>query len=160
MKQVKRPPVPEVYLYTDGACSRNPGPGGWAFILKHPATGKVLEGSGGEPQTTNNRMELMAVIQGLRALKRPARVHLVTDSEYVKRGLEEWMPGWKQRGWQRKTAGGLEPVKNVELWKELDQLVSKHRLSFEHVRGHTGHPENERCDALAVAASRSQRPAG
>lgn len=160
MKKPTRTPEAEVLLYTDGACSRNPGPGGWAFILKHPASGKTLERSGAEPSTTNNRMELMAVIQGLRALKRPAKVHLVTDSEYVKRGLEEWMAGWKARGWQRRTSGGLEPVKNVDLWQELDRLLSKHVLSFEHVRGHAGHPENERCDALAVEASRSQRSTG
>ncbi|GAB4114032.1 MAG: ribonuclease HI [Acidobacteriota bacterium] len=156
MNNPKRTPDVEVLLYTDGACSRNPGPGGWAFILKHPASGKTLERSGAEPSTTNNRMELMAVIQGLRALKRPAKVHLVTDSEYVKRGLEEWMAGWKERGWQRRTSGGLEPVKNVDLWQELDRLLSRHVLSFEHVRGHAGHPENERCDALAVAAARSR----
>lgn len=150
----------EVQLFTDGACSPNPGPGGWAYILKHPASGKVLEDSGAEESTTNNRMELMAVIQGLKALKRPSRVHVVTDSQYVKNGLERWMHAWKANGWRRRTSGGFEPVKNVELWQDLDLLLSRHRVSFEHVRGHAGHPENERCDELAVAAYQKfkQRP--
>ncbi|MEJ2078411.1 MAG: ribonuclease HI [Acidobacteriota bacterium] len=142
----------EVTLYSDGACSGNPGPGGWAFVLRHEPSGKVLESSGAERYTTNNRMELQAVIQGLKALKRPTRVHIVTDSAYVKNGLESWMPAWKARNWKRKTSDGLKPVKNVELWQELDRLLQDHCASFEHVRGHRGHPENERCDELAVAA--------
>lgn len=145
----------EVVLFTDGACSGNPGPGGWAFILQHVPTGKILEGSGAEHQTTNNRMELQAVIEGLHRLKRQTRVHVVTDSSYVQRGLSEWMPKWKAANWRRKTSSGYEPVKNVELWKELDELSHKHRLSFELVKGHAGHPENERCDELAVEAYRS-----
>lgn len=142
----------EVTLYSDGACSGNPGPGGWAFILVHEPTGKNLERSGAEKHTTNNRMELTAVVEGLKALKRPTRVHIVTDSAYVKNGMETWMRGWKARNWMRKTSDGLKPVKNVELWRELDALLQRHEASFEHVRGHSGHPENERCDELAVAA--------
>jgi ribonuclease HI len=115
-------------------------------------SGKVLEKWGAEAHTTNNRMELRAVIEGLKTLKRRARVHVVTDSAYVKNGITQWVRGWKLRGWKRKTATGLAPVKNVELWQELDRLMSLHVLSFEHVRGHSGHVENERCDELAVAA--------
>lgn len=143
----------EVLLFTDGACSGNPGPGGWAFILRDIKTGKELLGSGGESGSTNNRMELMAVIQGLEALKRSCRVKLYSDSKYVLQGLEQWMAGWKRNGWMRKESGKSKPVKNVELWKELDRLVQMHHLSYHHVRGHSGHPENERCDQMAVAAS-------
>lgn len=143
---------PEVLLFTDGACSGNPGPGGWAFILKHPESGKSLEQSGAEWNTTNNRMELMAVIEGLEALKRHTRVHVVTDSAYVKNGITQWMANWKRRGWKRKTSKGLAPVKNVDLWQKLDSLISRHETSFEQVKGHAGHPENERCDVLAVQA--------
>lgn len=142
----------EVTLYTDGACSGNPGPGGWAFILKHHPTAKEMEASGGESLTTNNRMELQAVIEGLSRLKRRTRVHIVTDSAYVKKGITQWMRGWKSRNWHRKTSRGLQPVKNVDLWKKLDRLLEKHDYTFEHVRGHSGHPENERCDQLAVEA--------
>lgn len=146
------PDIQEVSLYTDGACSGNPGPGGWAFILKHHPTGKEMEGSGGELKTTNNRMELQAVIEGLRRLKRRTRVHIVTDSAYVKNGITQWMQGWKSRNWRRKTSKGLQSVKNVDLWQELDRLLEQHDYSFEHVRGHSGHFENERCDELAVEA--------
>lgn len=142
----------EVQLFTDGACSGNPGPGGWAFILRHPATGKEIERSGGEPETTNNRMELMAVVQGLTALTRPTNVELLADSVYVGKGLSEWMPKWKANGWRRKDGSRWAPVKNDDLWKQLDQLVAQHRLIFTHVAGHSGHTENERCDVLAVAA--------
>jgi ribonuclease HI len=142
----------EVILYTDGGCSGNPGPGGWAFILKHVETGKILEKSGAEMETTNNRMELQAVIEGLRALKRRVRVHIVTDSGYVKNGVTEWMPNWKRNNWRRKTPSGNKPVKNVDLWQELDAQLSRHDPSFEQVRGHSGHFENERCDELAVQA--------
>ena len=142
----------EVILYTDGGCSGNPGPGGWAFILQHVETGKILEKSGAEMKTTNNRMELQAVIEGLRALKRRVRVHIVTDSGYVKNGVTEWMPNWKRNAWRRKTPSGNKPVKNVDLWQELDAQLSRHNPSFEQVRGHSGHPENERCDELAVQA--------
>lgn len=146
--------IPHVQLFTDGACSGNPGPGGWGYLLRHPATGKVRERSGGEWETTNNRMELMAVIQGLEALTTRSRVELTSDSEYVLKGLKEWMAGWKKRGW--KTAA-KQPVKNQDLWQRLDALVAQHDVSFHWIRGHAGHPENERCDALAVAAIAAMR---
>lgn len=139
--------LPHVLLFTDGACSGNPGPGGWAFILRHPASGKEVERSGGERETTNNKMELTAVIEGLRAVKKPSRVDVYSDSKYVLDGLREWMPQWKERGWR---TAAKKPVKNVELWKALDQLMQVHRLSFHWIKGHNEHPENERCDALAV----------
>lgn len=143
---------PEVILYTDGGCSGNPGPGGWAFILKHVDTDKTLEHWGAELETTNNRMEMQAVIEGLKALKRRTRVHIVTDSSYVKNGITQWMPNWKRNNWRRKTPSGNKPVKNVDLWQELDSCLKRHNSSFEQVRGHSGHPENERCDELAVQA--------
>lgn len=141
-------------LYTDGACSGNPGPGGWAFILRDRLTKKEKEGSGGESETTNNQMEMTAVIEGLRTLTRRCHVHLHSDSAYVLNGLQSWIAGWKKNGWRRKSGNKWEPVKNVELWQELDEAVSKHVMSYHHVRGHSGHPENERCDELAVAASK------
>jgi len=141
--------APVVELYTDGACSGNPGPGGWAYILKHPASGSVREASGGERATTNNRMELMAVIEGLGALTRASRVELFSDSKYVLDGLKSWLKGWKRNGW--KTAD-KKPVKNQELWQRLDALAGEHEVRFHWVRGHAGHAENERADALAVAA--------
>jgi len=140
---------PDVILFTDGACSGNPGPGGWGFILRHPKSGAEIERFGGVPNTTNNRMELIAVIEGLKALTRPTTVELVSDSKYVLQGLEEWMLTWKKHGWKRKEGNQLKPVKNVELWQELDVLIAGHRVRFSHVRGHGGHPENERCDELA-----------
>lgn len=145
------PPVPLVQLYTDGACSGNPGPGGWAYILRHPATGKEREASGGERQTTNNRMEMTAVIEGLGALSRASKVELHSDSEYVIKGLRDWLKGWKAKGWR---TAAKQPVKNDDLWKRLDALIAAggHELSYHWVRGHTGHPENERCDQLAVEA--------
>ena len=136
-----------VEIYTDGACRGNPGPGGWGVVLRYKEREKTLYG--GEPHTTNNRMELMAAIAGLEALKRPSRVALTTDSQYVKRGITEWMVDWKRRGW--KTAD-RKPVKNVDLWQRLDGLVGKHQVSWHWVRGHTGHVENERADALANQA--------
>ena len=142
----------EVILYTDGACSGNPGPGGWAFVMRHPNSGKELEQSGAEPETTNNRMELMAVIRGLELLKRSTTVELVTDSIYVGRGMSEWMAKWKANGWRRGDKNKSSPVKNEDLWRRLDELVGRHEITFTHVRGHSGHPENERCDTLAVAA--------
>ena len=138
-----------VHLFTDGACSGNPGPGGWGCILRHLPTGKEKELSGSEPQTTNNRMELMAVIQGLRQLNRPCGVLVVSDSQYVLNGLEKWMKGWKSKGW--KLSDG-KPVKNQDLWMELDELKSRHSLTFQYVHGHAGHEENERCDQMAVEA--------
>ena len=145
-------PTPEVQLFTDGACSGNPGPGGWAFVLRHPATGKELERSGGERETTNNRMEMTAVIRGLEALRRRTHVEVVTDSTYVGKGFSEWLPKWKANGWRRREGDQFKPIKNEDLWRELDALLAKHEVSFTHVRGHQGHPENERCDTLAVAA--------
>jgi len=146
--------VPEalVQLFTDGACSGNPGPGGWAYVLRHPRTGSEKEVSGGERETTNNRMELLAVIRGLESLDRPCRVKLFTDSQYVGKGISEWMSKWKLNGWTRKQGKRRAAVKNVELWQQLDQLLSKHQVLFSWVAGHSGHEENERCDQLAVAA--------
>lgn len=144
---------PEVQLFTDGACRGNPGPGGWAYILRHPASGKEKEASGGAALTTNNQMELTAVIEGLKALKAFSAVEVITDSTYVAKGSKEWLPGWKSRGWKRKEGKQLKPVKNVEYWQELDKLLAKHRVHFSIVKGHNGHVENERCDELAVAAA-------
>jgi len=136
----------EVCIYTDGACKGNPGPGGWGALLRSEAGEKELYG--GAPQTTNNRMELTAVIEALQALKRPCRVTLWLDSEYVRKGITEWLPGWKAKGW--KTAA-RQPVKNVDLWQRLDTLVQQggHQIDWHWVRGHTGDPGNERADALA-----------
>jgi len=143
---------PEVHLYTDGGCSGNPGPGGWAYLLRHPASEKQLEGSGGEPETTNNRMELMGVIEGLTALKKPTHVELFTDSVYVGKGMSEWMPKWKANGWKRKEGRQFKPVKNEDLWRRLDALIQTHTVKYTRVAGHSGHPENDRVDELAVAA--------
>ncbi|MHB0955361.1 MAG: ribonuclease HI [Pirellulaceae bacterium] len=141
-----------VHLFTDGACSGNPGPGGWAFVLRHLATGREKEASGGEPNTTNNRMELLAVIRGLEALKRSCRVELFTDSVYVGKGLAEWLPKWKKNDWRRREGQRWVPVKNEELWRRLDELSQKHHITYTRVAGHSGHPENDRCDLLAVEA--------
>lgn len=131
-------------MYTDGACRGNPGPGGWGVLLRFGEAEKTLYG--GEPATTNNRMELTAVIKGLEALKKPCRVKITTDSKYVLSGITEWMANWKQRNW--KTAN-KKPVLNVELWQELDALVGQHQIEWEWVKGHSGHPENELADQLA-----------
>ena len=136
-----------VEIYTDGACRGNPGPGGWGVVLRYKGREKTLYG--GEPHTTNNRMELMAAIAGLEALKRHSQVALTTDSQYVKRGITEWMSDWKRRGW--KTAD-RKPVKNVDLWQRLDEVVGKHQVSWHWVRGHTGHADNEHADSLANQA--------
>ncbi len=133
-----------VMLYTDGACKGNPGPGGWGALLRY--RGREKELWGGEPDTTNNRMELQAVIQGLEALTRPAAVTVVTDSQYVKNGMNQWIHNWKRNGW--KTAA-KKPVKNADLWQRLDALVQRHDVSWEWVKGHSGHAENERADELA-----------
>jgi ribonuclease HI len=151
-KEASASAKPHVLLFTDGACSGNPGPGGWAYILKHPSSGREREASGGEASTTNNRMELTAVLQGLSALTRASRVELWSDSQYVLKGLKEWIAGWKAKGW--KTAN-KQPVKNIDLWQRLDALAAKHEVTFHWVRGHDEHPENERCDRLAVAARES-----
>jgi ribonuclease HI len=142
----------EVQLFTDGGCSGNPGPGGWALILRHPATGKSLEKSGGERDTTNNRMELQAVVEGLKLLKRPTQVELFTDSVYVGKGISEWMPKWKANGWKRREGKKLAEVKNEDLWRQLDALLATHKVKYTRVAGHSGHPENDRVDELAVAA--------
>ena len=136
-----------VELFTDGACSGNPGPGGWGVILR--AKGQEKELSGAEKNTTNNQMEMIAVIAGLEALKRPCQVTITTDSQYVIKGMTEWLTGWKAKNW--KTAA-KKPVKNVELWQRLDKAVAPHQVKWEWVRGHQGHVENERADQLAVAA--------
>ncbi len=141
-----------VEIYTDGACKGNPGPGGWGALLRY--RGKERELWGGEPNTTNNRMELMAAIQALEALKRPCRVTLTTDSRYLQQGVTEWLANWKRRGW--KTAG-RQPVKNIDLWKRLDEAMSRHDIEWHWVRGHTGHPENERADRLANRAIEALR---
>ena len=133
-----------VVIYTDGACSGNPGPGGWGAILTYGNHRRELHG--GEAETTNNKMELTAAIKALEALKRKSRVELYTDSVYVKNGISEWIHNWKRRGW--KTAD-RKPVKNVELWQHLDQLSARHDISWHWVKGHAGHPENERADELA-----------
>jgi ribonuclease HI len=138
----------EVEVFTDGACRGNPGPGGWAALLRYRGHERVL--SGGERLTTNNRMELLAAIAGLEALKRPCRVRLYTDSEYLRRGITEWLPGWKRKGW--KTAAGT-PVKNVDLWRRLEAAEAPHTVEWRWVRGHSGHAENERVDALAREAA-------
>ena len=136
----------KVCIYTDGACSGNPGPGGWAALLTYGENEREL--SGGESATTNNRMELMAVISALTALKESCEVELWTDSQYIEKAINEgWLAGWKRRGWKRK--GG--ELKNIELWQELDRLLGLHRVNFNWLKGHDGHEYNERCDALAVA---------
>lgn len=142
----------KLFAFTDGACSGNPGPGGWAFLLRHPATGKELEKSGAERATTNNRMELTAVVEGLATLKRPSRVELFTDSVYVGKGMSEWMPKWKANGWRRKEKGRWAEVKNEDLWRRLDELAATHEVKYTRVAGHSGHEENDRVDGLAVAA--------
>ena len=139
--------MPEVEIFTDGACSGNPGPGGWAAILRFGEVEKEL--SGGDPATTNNRMELMAAIAGLEALKRPCRVRLYTDSQYVRDGITRWLHSWKARNWR--TADN-KPVKNIDLWQRLDLAAARHDVEWIWVRGHAGHPENERADLLARAA--------
>ena len=142
----------EVEIFTDGACSGNPGPGGWGAILRSRGIEKEL--SGGEPATTNNRMELMAAIAGLEALKRPCRVRLYTDSQYLRDGITQWLPAWKARGWR---TAAKAPVKNVDLWQRLERAAAPHEIEWHWVRGHAGHPENERADALARGAIAAQR---
>jgi len=136
-----------VEIFTDGACKGNPGPGGWGAVLRSRATEKEL--SGGEAATTNNRMEMMAAIMALEALKRPSKVALYTDSNYLRDGIMKWIHGWKRNGW--KTAD-KKPVKNVDLWQRLERAIERHDVTWHWVRGHAGHVENERADALARAA--------
>ncbi|SHI85515.1 ribonuclease HI [Wenxinia saemankumensis] len=143
--------MPDLFAYTDGACSGNPGPGGWGALLLAKDGETVLrerELKGGEAATTNNRMELMAAISALEALERSSTLTVVTDSAYVKGGITEWIPGWKRRGW--KTAAG-KPVKNVELWQRLEEAAARHRVTWKWIKGHAGHAENERADELARA---------
>ena len=143
--------APKVEIHTDGACSGNPGPGGWAALLRSGAHEKLI--SGGEAATTNNRMELTAAIRALEALRRASDVVLWTDSEYLRRGVTEWMPRWKANGWRN---SAKQPVANRELWEELDTLARRHRIDWRWVRGHSGHPENDRVDAAARAAVAAQ----
>lgn len=141
-----------VTIHTDGACSGNPGPGGWAAVLQW--SGKIREISGGEALTTNNRMELQAVIEALKTLKRPCPVALYTDSQYVRTGITEWIHGWKRNGWR---TAAKKPVKNVELWHELENLSQQHDIQWHWVKGHAGDELNERVDALAVAAMQAYK---
>lgn len=134
----------QVEIYTDGACKGNPGPGGWGVLLRCNGFDKTLHG--GEDHTTNNRMELMAAIKGLESLKKPCQVDLYTDSQYLRKGMIEWMSGWKKKGWVN---AKREPVKNVDLWKTLDALAALHQINWHWVKGHSGHIENELVDALA-----------
>jgi ribonuclease HI len=134
----------KVEIYTDGACSGNPGPGGWGVLLRHGKREKEL--SGGEPLTTNNRMELMAAIEGLKALTQPCDVELFTDSVYVQKGITEWIHGWKAKQWKNSKK---EPVKNADLWQKLEEESARHTIAWIWVKGHNGHPENDRADALA-----------
>jgi ribonuclease HI len=150
-----RPPAPLVEIFADGACSGNPGPGGWGAILRSGGHEKEL--SGYEAVTTNNRMELTAAIAGLAALKRPCRVRLTTDSEYLKKGMTEWLAGWVRRGWRN---AQKQPVANRDLWERLQELAGFHQVEWHWVRGHNGHAENERCDALARAAIARGRAGG
>ena len=144
--------LPKVEVFTDGACKGNPGPGGWGAILR--SNGRERELSGGETPTTNNRMELMAAIEALNALKKPCHVQLWTDSNYVRDGITKWIHGWRRNGW--KTAD-RKPVKNSELWQALLDAAARHRIDWHWVKGHAGHPENERADALACAEAEARR---
>ncbi len=140
----------DVIVYADGACSGNPGPGGWGAILKHPSTGKAKRISGGQKDTTNNRMELTAVISALETISKPSKVKVVTDSQYVSRGMKEWIENWLDKNWR---TANRKPVKNVDLWQRLLKVSDEHEVSWEWIAGHAGHPENEECDRLAVAAT-------
>ena len=142
--------LPHVRIYTDGACSGNPGPGGWAALLKFGDQEKIL--TGGSSQSTNNRMELTAALKALQALKKPCRVDFYTDSQYLRRGITEWMDGWRRRGWKRKKGKLL----NADLWKALDAAIQPHQIDWKWVRGHAGHKENERVDKLARKAIPNQ----
>ena len=148
----------DLFAYTDGACSGNPGPGGWGVLMRAVEGGEIVkqrELSGGEALTTNNRMELLAAIHALEALSKPSAITIVTDSAYVKNGITGWMHGWKCNGW--KTAA-KKPVKNVELWQRLDEAQARHSVTWQWVKGHAGHPENERADALAREGLAPFRP--
>jgi ribonuclease HI len=144
--------LPQVEIFTDGACRGNPGPGGWAALIRSGSREKEV--SGGEPLTTNNRMELMAAIKGLESLKRPCRVELHTDSQYLKDGITRWIHNWQRNGWR---TADKKPVKNAELWSELLEAAAPHRVKWHWVKAHNGHAENERVDALACAEADDQR---
>jgi ribonuclease HI len=151
--------MPDLFAYTDGACSGNPGPGGWGALLvarEGDTVVKERELSGGEALTTNNRMELLAAIHALESLARPSTITVVTDSAYVKNGISSWMHGWKRNGWR---TADKKPVKNVELWQRLDEARTRHDVTWKWVKGHAGHPENERADALARAGMAPFKPA-
>jgi len=137
----------EVEIFTDGACKGNPGPGGWGAVLRYKGVEKDLNGA--EPDTTNNRMELTAALEALNSLKRSCIVHLTTDSEYLRKGITEWIHGWKKKGWR---TASKQPVKNADIWQALDEAVQRHEVHWHWVKGHSGHPENERADQLANAA--------
>ncbi len=148
---------PRIVAYTDGACSGNPGPGGWGVVLEAWEDGRLVkrrELSGGEPETTNNRMELMAAIRALEALRRPSDVTIVTDSAYLRNGIAEWIHRWKQNGWR---TAAKKPVKNADLWQRLDAAQARHRVHWKWIKGHAGHEQNERADALARAEIRALR---
>ena len=150
--------MPELFAYTDGACSGNPGPGGWGVLMIARDGGAVVkerEMQGGEPLTTNNRMELMAAISALEALTKPVEITVVTDSAYVKNGVTEWIHGWKRNGWR---TAGKDPVKNAELWQRLDAAQARHKVVWRWIKGHAGHAENERADALARAGMAPFKP--
>ena len=155
MAEMGGPGRNEVEIFTDGACSGNPGPGGWGAILRYRGVDKEL--SGFEPATTNNRMELMAAIAGLEALKRPCHVQLYSDSQYLRNGITQWIHAWKARGWR---TADKKPVKNVDLWQRLEAAAARHQVDWKWVRGHAGHPENERADALARAGIAAASPVG
>ena len=150
--------MPELFAYTDGACSGNPGPGGWGALLiakEGEAVLKERELNGGEALTTNNRMELLAAISALEALDRPSAITVVTDSAYVKNGIAGWIEGWKRNGWR---TADKKPVKNEDLWRRLDEARARHRVRWEWIKGHAGHPENERADELARAGMKPFKP--
>jgi len=150
--------VAELYAYTDGACSGNPGPGGWGVLLIAKDGDTVIKERdlcGGEPETTNNRMELMAAIMALETLARPSELTIITDSAYVKNGITGWLHGWKRNGWRTTSK---KPVKNVDLWQRLDEARDRHHVTWEWIKGHAGHPENERADELARAGMKPFKP--
>ena len=152
MTTSKTSKLPQVMLFTDGACLGNPGPGGWAALLRYGKKEKLLVGK--NPETTNNQMEMKAVIEGLKALKKACEITVFTDSRYVIDGYNEWLPGWKAKNWRNSKK---EPVKNKELWQQLDQQAERHTIQWQWVKGHSGHPENERVDQAAREAAETLR---
>lgn len=152
MAQAAAAPGELVEIFTDGACSPNPGPGGWGVILRSGRHTKEIHG--GDPATTNNRMEMTAAIQGLESLTRPSSVHVYTDSQYLRQGITKWLLGWKRNGW---VTTDKKPVKNADLWRRLDTATQRHEVQWFWVKGHNGHPENERADALAVQGAHEAR---